>query len=160
MPNAFLSATSANRRMLLGFVRFSVKEKVSLILAWCLIGLSAASLRLVPFRHLAPLLGKQLGAVAYVPIANDKQLRRARMVRCAILRAARIAPFRSDCLPQAFAAASLCRVFGVPVSVHLGIKLQGVGKDMAAHAWSCAGPVALSGGRCFVTYTPVCCFFR
>ncbi len=160
MSSARLSVTSVPIRMVTGFIRFPAKDKAALLMAWCLIGLSAAALRLVPFRYLAPLLGTQMGAVAFVPIATGKQVARARTVRCAIVRAVRIAPFRSDCLPQAFAAASMCRLLGVPASVHLGIRLDGADKDMAAHAWTCAGPVALTGGRCFGVYTPVSCFCR
>ena len=82
-----------------------VKDKALLSAAWCLIGLAAACLRLLPFRRLAPFLGVPIGAVAWVPIADNAQIARAYMVRRAILRAACIAPFRSDCLPQALAAA-------------------------------------------------------
>lgn len=160
MPNAFLSAPSATMRMFAGFIRFPVKEKILLILAWCLIGLSAACLRLIPFRTLAPLLGEPIGAVAFVPVTSGKQVQRARTLRCAILRAVRIAPFRSDCLPQAFAAALMCRIFDVPASVHLGLRLEDLDKKMAAHAWVCSGPVALTGGRCFGAYIPVACFCR
>lgn len=160
MSSAPLSVPSAPIRMIAGFIRFPAKDKALLIMAWCLIGLSAAALLLIPFRHLVPLLGRKIGAVAVIPIVTGKQLSRARLVRSALLRAARIAPFRSDCLPQAFAAASMCRLLGVPASVHLGIRLDGADSQMAAHAWTCAGPVALSGGRCFGVYTPVSCFFR
>lgn len=135
-----------------------VKDKALLFLAWCLLGLGAAALRLVPFRRLAPLLGVSIGAVAYVPINRAKQVTRARDVRCAILRAARVAPFRSDCLPQAFAAAILCRLLKIPVSTHLGVRLEKESTEMAAHAWACSGPIAISGGHSFETYTAVACF--
>lgn len=142
----------------MGFLSMPVKDKALLFLAWCLLGVVAAGLRLVPFRRLAPLLGVRIGAVAFVPTNSTAQARRARSVRCAILRAARVAPFRSDCLPQAFAAAILCRLLKIPVSTHLGVRLEKESRKMAAHAWACSGAVAISGGRSFETYAAVACF--
>jgi hypothetical protein len=145
-------------RMICAFARMPIQEKSLLLFAWCLIGLAATSLRLLPFRRLAPLLGVPIGAVAFVPIASNVQIDRARMVRRTIARAARIAPFRADCLPQSLAAAVLCRILAVPTAIHLGIRLDGEGKQMAAHAWVCSGPEAVTGGRSFSTYTAVACF--
>ena len=145
-------------RMMRGFIRMPLGDKALMVLAWCLLGCAALFLRLVAFRHLVPLLGKPIGAVGFVPLANQIQTARAYRVRLAILRAARLAPFRSDCLPQAFAAAILCRMLGVPASVHLGVKLNVAPKPMAAHAWVCSGREAVTGGRSFGAYTPVSCF--
>lgn len=153
-----LSGTARLLRMFGGFVAMPLKDKALLLVAWCLLGFAAALLLFTPFRRLAPLLGKSLGAVAYVPTTNAQQAVRAQLVRTGILRAARIAPFRADCLPQAFAAALMCRMLGVPASVHLGVRLDEVTSDMSAHAWVSAGPVAVSGGRSFDTYTAVACF--
>lgn len=145
-------------RMVGGFTRMPVMDKALLVAAWCLIGLAAVCLRLVPFRRLAPFLGVPIGAVAWVPIADNAQIARAHMVRRAILRAARIAPFRSDCLPQALAAAVLCRTLKVPASIHLGVRLDHSNSPISAHAWVCSGPAAVTGGRSFGTYTAVACF--
>lgn len=133
-------------------------DKGLLLLAWFLMAAAAALLRVMPFRRLAPLLGVPIGAVAFVPIASKKQVVRAHMVRCAILRAAHIAPFRSDCLPQALVAAALCRMLDVPTSIHLGIRLNDGQRDMAAHAWVCSVPEAATGGRSFGADTAVACF--
>lgn len=158
MPPYPHSPSAPALRMIGGFTRMPVKDKALLLVAWCLLGLAAALLRVLPFRRLAPLLGIPIGAVAWVPIADKAQIARARMVRRAILRAARIAPFRSDCLPQALAAALLCRMLKVPASIHLGVRLSGERNQMAAHAWVCSGPEAVTGGRSFGTYTSVACF--
>jgi hypothetical protein len=135
-----------------------IRDKALLIAAWGLIGLAAALLRLLPFRRLAPLLGMPIGAVACLPLASKRQLYRAHAVRRAILRAARVAPFRSDCLPQAIVAAVLCRVLGVPAATHLGVRLDEGPEPMAAHAWVACGPAAITGGHGFRSYAPVACF--
>lgn len=141
-----------------GFAGMPLSEKGLFALAWMLIGLSALALRVLPFRYLAPLLGKPIGAVACVPLASDAQIERARMVRRALRRAAQLAPFRADCLPQAFAAATLCRMLRVPAAIHLGMRIEGIASELAAHAWVCAGAATVSGGNSFEHYMPVSCF--
>lgn len=140
------------------FVRMPLSEKLLLMVAWLLMTLAAICIRLVPFRQLTPLLGVPIGAVSFVPLATAAQIRRAQMVRRAILRAARMAPLRSDCLPQALSAAVLCRLLGVPVSTHLGVRLDDAPRAISAHAWVCSGPEAVTGGYSFASYTPVTCF--
>jgi hypothetical protein len=141
-----------------GFLRMPFGEKILMFVAWILLGLVAAVLGRLPFRRLAPLLGKPIGPIGCIPLASEQQSQRARLVRRAVFRAARLAPFRSDCLPQAFVAAVLCRLLGVPATTHLGVKLGDGPEAMAAHAWVCSGQEWVTGGRSFGTYTPVSCF--
>ena len=143
--------------MMAGFVRMPLKEKVALGAAFLLLGIFSAALRLVPFRRLAPLLGTPVGAIAYVPLVNAGQAERARLVKRAVRRAARIAPFRSDCLPQILAGTVLCRLLAIPATGHLGVRM-GTPPRFAAHAWLCAGPVAVTGGPSFGEFAVVLCF--
>lgn len=140
------------------FVGMPYKEKALFALAWILMLVSACALVIAPFRKLAPFLGKTIDGIAFVPLANEAQIERARMIRRAVLRAARISPLRSDCLPQALVAATLCRLLHVPASVHLGVKLDENPRAISAHAWVCSGREAVTGGRSFGAYTPVTCF--
>jgi hypothetical protein len=133
-------------------------EKALSLLAFILMLMSAVALRLVHFRRIAPLLGKTMEGIAYVPLANAHELSNARMVRRTVLRAARLSPLRSDCLPQAIVAAILCRLLRVPAAVHLGVKLDEGPRKIDAHAWVCSGREAICGGRSFGRYTPVSCF--
>lgn len=151
-------SSTASGGMVNGFVRMPFAEKQLLVLAWLLIGCCALALHLTPFRSLARLLGKPIGAVGCIPLANHRQIKRARMIRRAIDRAERIAPFRADCLPQALTAAMLCRMLGVPLSIHFGVRRDDQTNGVDAHAWTCSGPEAVTGGYCFDTHTPVSCF--
>lgn len=144
-------------RLLRGFWRMPLADKAALLPAWLLLLFAAAALRLVRFKHLAPLLGRSLGAVACVPLADDRAEARAKFVKRAIRRAARVMPLRSDCLPQALAGALLCRVLGVPTTAHLGVQL-GADPAFLAHAWLCSGRVAVTGGYSFDQYVAVSCF--
>lgn len=150
-------AARAGWAALRGFAAMPMADRLAIAPAWVLIGVAAGALRIVPFARLAPLLGRPLGAVACVALADGAGHSRARLVRRAIRRAARLAPFRSDCLPQVFAGAWLCRLLGVPTTAHLGVRLED-GTDMQAHAWLCAGRIAVTGGYSFSEYAAVACF--
>lgn len=129
--------------------------------AWTLIGLSSAAIALRPFKRIAPLLGRNLGATSLAPLADPRTLRRATRIGKAVTIAANYAPFRSNCLPQAMAAAMLCRLGRVPYAAHLGASVSDPNKigELVAHAWVQCGPVAITGGQgCFQRYGVVACF--
>ncbi|MFM5949977.1 MAG: lasso peptide biosynthesis B2 protein [Novosphingobium sp.] len=140
-----------------GFASMPLADKLALAMAWPLLGIAALLVRLIAFKRFALLLGQPIGPVGCVPLANEDQETRARIVRRAVRRAARISPWRNDCLPQALVGAVLCRLSSVPVTTHLGVRLGGA-KPMEAHAWTCSGRVAVTGGEGFSEWTPVQCF--
>ncbi|WP_370238672.1 lasso peptide biosynthesis B2 protein [Brevundimonas sp.] len=130
-------------------------------MAWVLIGVASGLLVVVSFRRLAPLMGSSLEAAALLPIADANQLRRARLIGRAVTTAARFAPFRADCLPQAMAAVTLCRAFNVPYAAFLGASMSTPDKpgELAAHAWVRCGPVPITGGTGnFHRFGVVACF--
>lgn len=130
-----------------------------LVPAWILIGLSSAAIAFVPFRRLASLLGTNLGAVTHQPDCSAAQQHRATRLRTVIGIAARHAPFRSNCLPQAFAARILCGIWRVPCALHLGLAKGEDGQALIAHAWTACGTVTITGGaRSFTRYKAVSCF--
>ena len=140
--------------------RLTPAEILAIAPAWCLVGVAAAAIRAVPFARIAPVLGHPLGDVALCPLLTPRQLRRARLVSRAIACAARVAPFRADCLPQALAAAVACRWLDVPTATHLGVSLRDAERNAAlnAHAWILAGPIAVTGGRGVSAFRVVACF--
>lgn len=143
------------------FWRWPLALKLLFPLAWVLIGLASAFLIVAPFHMLAPVLGRNFGPMAFVPVANGRQIRRARLIGRAVTKAARFAPFRADCLPQAMAAVVLCRGLGVPCSAFLGASVTTPDQPgrLAAHAWVQSGPVPISGGTGnFRTFGVVACF--
>lgn len=145
--------------------RTAARQPLSVIalipLAWLMIGISSAAIALRPFRRIAPLLGRNLGATSLAPLAPPKTLRRARRIGHAVTIAAKYAPFRSNCLPQAMTAAMLCRWGRVPYAAHLGATVADPERagQMIAHAWVLCGPVAITGGAGnFERYGVVACF--
>ena len=143
--------------MILAFLRMPMADKLGIPVAWTLMGLSAAALHLLPIRRIVPLFGDALGPIACVPLIGAEETRRALWVRRAVARAERIAPFRSNCLPQAMVGAALCRILRIPAAVHLGVKLDDA-PGIVAHAWLCAGRVMVTGGPSFQQYHAIGCF--
>ncbi|WP_157217184.1 lasso peptide biosynthesis B2 protein [Flavisphingomonas formosensis] len=151
------------RRKLMSLVRLPAFVLAWLLPVWIMMGLAALALRLVPVRRLAPLFGRGIGAVGFVPLLPPARRRRADELRRTIELAARYAPFRSNCFPQALVAQALCRLFRLPFAMHFGVRKARAGEaataGLAAHAWVVSGPVAISGGNAsFLHYGPVGCF--
>jgi hypothetical protein len=140
------------------FATMPLREKVLLALAWMVLAAASALLRMVSFRRLSPLLGEKMAApVGCLPAIGHEGEEAARLVRLSILRAVRLAPFRSDCLPQAFAAAFLCRAMGVPAAVYLGVRLHDI-EGLQAHAWVDAGKLNVTGGHSLCEFKVISCF--
>lgn len=119
------------------------------------------ALRVLPFRWIAPMLGRNLGPAARVPISSTRAQRVAYQTGVALELAAEVVPGRSDCLRQALAAALIFRCRGVPYVALLGaaVDLPDAKSRLSAHAWVQCGPVVATGGRGgFSTYGVVACF--
>lgn len=130
-------------------------------IAWIMIGLSSAAIAMRPFKRIAPVLGRNLGATSLAPLAPPRTLRRAKTIGRAVTIAANYAPFRSNCLPQAMTAAMLCRWGRVPYAAYLGASVAEPDREgeMIAHAWVLCGPIAITGGADnFGRYGVLACF--
>lgn len=127
-----------------------------------MMGIAALTLHIVPFRCIAALLGRQAGAVSLRPDARPADIDRALHIRRTIALAAKYAPFRADCLPQAIVSVMLCRLLSVPYAAHFGCQIGSAATGdaaMTAHAWVVCGPVAISGGNhSFSRYRTVACW--
>lgn len=103
-------------------------------------------IRLVPFRRLAPRLGRaQAESSALLPV--DAQ-RLALDVAWAVGAAARHAPLRFVCLPQALAAKWMLRRRSIANTLYLGIAAGRESESaMTAHAWLRSGDKIITGAR-------------
>lgn len=130
----------------------SLPARVLLLIGpvWLLIGLSTLVIRIVPMRRLVRGFGAPLGAAGFSPLTDARQVARARDLQRALGIAAKYAPFRADCLPQAIAGLTVGRLSGLPCALHLGVSIekdtQSDDDGFVAHAWLVSGPVAVSGG--------------
>jgi len=122
--------------------------------ALCLLAVRLA-LAVLPFPYALRLIGAfpgETGGGGRQGVAEAVEIRRA------IERAARHAPFRAACLQQAFAALLMLRRRRLAATVHLGLARGADGRRLAAHAWSCCGPVAVTGGDAAAAFVTVAAF--
>jgi len=134
-----------------------------LLPVWLMIGLSAAAIAVVPFRTLASLFGESTDRRAFAPTLNPEKQRRADWIGRTIGIAARYAPYRSDCYPQALTAAIMCRFFRLPYAMYFGVAAVPAAGEAAsgftAHAWVTTGTSTLTGGaNSFARFRVVSCF--
>ena len=154
------SAGAVWRRRFANFWRRSAFERLWVLPAWLLLGFGRAVILVVPFRHIAPRLGRLQGAAPWVPLLRPELQERALRIGRTVRLAARLSPWTANCFPQAVAASLLLRLHRVPYALHFGLAPRGSsGEDrMKAHAWVNAGPVNVTGGRSFGHYTVVANF--
>ena len=117
-------------------------------------------LRLRPFKLVAQRLGRIVSpaeARAATPPASAEQISLAADISWAVTRAARDAPFRAVCLPQAMTARVMLARRGVPSVLHYGATTQGEAA-IEAHAWLSAAGVEVTGYPVPARFTEIACF--
>lgn len=128
-------------------------------LVWILLGISKTMIFTVPFPRLAPRLGQPTGVAPWLPLLNEAQARRARLIGQAVRMTARYTPWDANCFPQAITARWLLGLYGLPYVFFFGLKrVADEAEGMKAHAWVAAGPVRVTGGYSFNQFTVVGCF--
>lgn len=129
-------------------------EKRWFFIAVVLLGLARLAVLTVPFKRIAPWLGKNLQTAAVVPLATERQVASALHIGRAVRMAARYTPWESKCLPQAMAARVLLGANRLPYALFMGVK-NSRESGMTAHAWVCTGAAAVIGGHSFGDFTVV-----
>jgi hypothetical protein len=121
---------------------------------------SKLALIVIPF----PVLSRRIGAFVTPAEARALQLAPTEAqaalaldIGWAVTRAARHAPFKAVCLPQAMAARLMLSRRGVKSILHFGAA-KGVQAPMAAHAWLDAAGVEVTGYPVEERFTEIACF--
>lgn len=128
-----------------------------------LLAVARLALLVVPF----PLLAKRFGT--FVPPGDarvalqrspggEEHKRLAREIGWAVSRAARHAPFRAVCLPQAMAAQIMLRRRKVPSVMHFGAAKEAGGSTLDAHAWLDAAGIEVTGFPVAESFAEIGCF--
>ncbi len=120
--------------------------------AWLMLGFFRLLILTLPLKRMAPFYGRDLGALAWIPLAAVGQALRAQQIRRAIALATRYCPWNANCYPQALTARTMLRLYGVPHAIYFGLERAKGARDLSAHAWVMAGPVPVSGGQAFERY--------
>lgn len=138
------------RRKFATFLHMRGTDRALIGEAVLLLGLARILLVTVPFRLLAPRLGR-----ASAGAAEDGLL--LLRVRRAVTTAARNVPWNSVCLPQAMAAKAMLARRGCASSLRLGAGFDGKGK-LIAHAWLVADGTVVVGVAGMTAVTPLASF--
>lgn len=140
------------------FARRPRFEQAWFVPAWLLLGACRFVILFVPFRKLAPHLGRHAGVAPWVPLAAPAAEARASAISRVIQMAANHTPWTSNCFPQAVAARILLGLYGVPYSIFFGVNLDAADTALQAHAWVACGRTRVTGGDGFGRFNVVGCF--
>jgi hypothetical protein len=144
------------RRKLIVWHRLPRFEQLWLLPVWCLLGLSRLLILTMPFRRLAPYLGRHLGNDAVIPLLSAHQQARALHIGRVVRLAAQYTPWESNCFSQAVAVRVLLGGYGISYTLCFGLaRTRADSEELQAHAWVAAGPVCVSGGDGFRQFTVV-----
>ena len=133
----------------------SFKEYLLLIEAWFFLALARAILVVMPFKRIAPLLGK---------VMNDESSSHSNeyaailhKIKVSILRASRVSPWRTKCFEQAIAGKAMLRMRHIRSLLYLGA-YKDQANQLKAHAWLIVGDIVVTGGPNVEQYTVVSWF--
>lgn len=126
--------------------------------AWLLLALARTMLLFLPFRKLAPILGKKSFPVAENEYLyhdkNDKLIRIGR----AILRAGKRSPWRTECFEQALAGKLMLKARRMTSTVFFGVSKNKQKGNFHAHAWLQCGNYIVTGNKHLEQFTVIACF--
>lgn len=131
-------------RRIIQFVGLSWWEQWLFIEAFCLSGVVRLAIILVPFRRLAPFLGKHMRESPMkenvVKFVAAKRIGRVVETVCCYT------PWESKCLVQAIVGKIMLRRRGINNTLYLGVG-RNEGRSLVAHAWLRCGETVITGGR-------------
>jgi hypothetical protein len=129
-------------RRLRKFFRRSWGDRLLLLeaLAWLI--LAKLLIHGIPFRWLAPRLGKRMTQSPATVTPKEQAI--GKRIGWAVEAVARHSPMKFVCFPQAVAAKWMLRRRGLTSTLYLGLKMESEDK-LAAHAWVRLGDRILTG---------------
>lgn len=135
-------------------LRTTWRERLLLLEAAGCLALARLALLAVPFRKVAPRLGRTMGE----SLADDPRSEQlGREIARAVQVASRYTPWDTKCLAQAIAGKAMLRWRRVPSTLYLGLAKDGEG-ELEAHAWLRCGSRILTGDGTRERFTVVARF--
>lgn len=128
------------------FFRRDWGERLLLLEALLWLAWAKLLVHVVPFRYLAPRLGRAQTETPVTISAAERAV--AVEVSWAVQATARHVPLRFVCLPQAIAAKWMLRRRGLPSTLYLGVTPDKKSPELlSAHAWLRVGDKVVTGER-------------
>ena len=125
------------------FWQLDRQRRAALIEAAWTMAAAQLALRLLPFRWIAPRLGRPTNSPSMEPVSAG-QAQEARRVGWAIQTLAHRFPWDENCLAQAVAGKRMLQRRGLPSALYLGVD-HGQEKWLEAHAWLRCGSEFVTG---------------
>lgn len=126
-------------------------DRLLLIEAWLYLGAARLALLAIPFRRIAPHLGKQISPTSVQQPDPEAVPPQARRVAGAVETMSRHTPWESACLAQAIAGKWMLRRRGLSSRLYLGTRKDPSG-NLKAHAWLQSADEILIGGESHETF--------
>ena len=130
------------------------EDRRLLVEAFCWLGLARLAILTVPFRRIAPFLGRTMKEL---PHDESRHLALAAGISRAVETAARHTPWESKCLARAMAAKLMLRRRGARSTLYLGLAKDENG-GLLAHAWLRYGEMILTGAPVHMQCTVIATF--
>ncbi len=140
------------------FRQFSLYEKLWILLLYPLSGAIRAAMILMPFRYIAPLLGRYYQNIELSTIASTAQQQRAWRIGMVINVVSKYTLWESRCLVKATMASILLNYYNIPYCLYLGVFRETERVDasnrinfnisppcLQAHAWVKVGQWVITG---------------
>jgi hypothetical protein len=139
------------------FFRRSRRERRLFVEALLWLAWAKLLVHAVPFRRIAPRLGRTQAETAATVSAADRAL--AVEISWAVQAAARHVRFGFVCLPQAMAAQRMLRRRRIATTLYFGVSPDHEKKDaIASHAWLRAGDKIVTGQEQMHAHRPLAWF--
>jgi len=140
------------------FTQLSSEEKKLFMEAYATLGLMRSAILTVSFKRLTRSL-EHLAMKKELPTLNAQEMKTAKLVGQAIMRASAYTPWESACLVQSLTAQKMLQKRGIPGVFYLGAAKDEENEDkMKAHAWSKCGDTIITGGSGHEAFTVLSVF--
>jgi hypothetical protein len=150
MKNWFVSF----KRKAVLFFKCPWKTQRALLEAVFWLGLARGAVLLLPFRFIAPYLGKLNHETPQVCSVSQQAI--AQHIAWVISVSSRYTPWRSNCLAQALAGKIMLQRRGICSTLYLGLKRST--NKLEAHAWLRVGEQIVTGGAVKHEFTQISSF--
>jgi hypothetical protein len=135
-------------------LRLSGREQRLFLEACFWLGLARLAILLLPFRRIAPLLGRHMHESPHSDTADHVLID---AISWAVRNAGSHMPWECKCLCQAIAAKAMLRLRGIRSTLYLGVA-KDRSREIRAHAWLRCGKTILTGRRGMKRFTVVASF--
>ena len=142
-------------QMLGKFLRLSSSDRRLFVEAAIWLGIARLALLVVPFRWIAPFLGKHMAESPETEERAHKQF--VERISWVVQTASRHLPWKCKCLVKAIAGKCMFKRRRVPSTLYLGL-LKDEEEKLKAHAWLRSGKAIVSGHQGVTEYTVVSTF--